>query len=333
MNRKTTIIDAEKIFDNPRAGFIADDSSDSEILWKWPGEIGTGFMSRINLGPGLALGFGEFQLFEDIELHFEPSLVPVALHFSGSLHGNYGYNLIDKKIELPLAGSGLGGSIVYRKEWQGAFKFSQHAPVRGLIVYIDPLMLNPFMDGQFDCFPTDLCDITCGNHEKYFYQAFTTTPAVQTVINQVLDCPYTGALKRFYLEARTLEVVTYAMGQLAAEKDHHVNATALHPRDMERVRSIKEILIGNLEKPPSLLELARISGTNKNKLNTDFRQVFGTSVFEFLRANRLEHAKDLLESKKMNVTEAAFEVGYAHQQSFTRAFRSHFGTNPIDHIR
>jgi AraC family transcriptional activator of pyochelin receptor len=102
---------------------------------------------------------------------------------------------------------------------------------------------------------------------------------------------------------------------------------------MERARRIKEILIGNLEKPPSLLELARISGTNKNKLNTDFRRVYGISVFEFLRASRLEHARALLESKKMNVTEAAFEVGYAHQQSFTRAFRSHFGTNPTDHVR
>ncbi|WP_320043044.1 helix-turn-helix domain-containing protein [uncultured Desulfobacter sp.] len=43
--------------------------------------------------------------------------------------------------------------------------------------------------------------------------------------------------------------------------------------------------------------------------------------------------RDLLENKKMNVTEAAFEVGYAHQQSFTKAFKNHFGTNPVDHIR
>ena len=123
------------------------------------------------------------------------------------------------------------------------------------------------------------------------------------------------------------------MGQLVADKDKYDNAITLHSKDMERIMYIKEILLSNLEKPPSLLELARISGTNKNKLNTDFRQVFGTSVFEFLRASRLEYARELLENKKMNVTEASFEVGYAHQQSFTRAFRNHFGTNPMDHIR
>ena len=191
MNRKT-IIDAREIFDNPRADFLTDDNRGFEISWKWPEEIGTGFMSRINLGPGLALGFGDFQLFEDIELSVEPSLVPIALHFSGYLHGFRGYDFIDNKIELPLIKSGFGGSIVYRREWQGTFKFSRHAPIRGLIVYIDPLMLNSFMDGQFDCFPADLCDITSGNHEKYFYQAFSITPAVQTIINQVFDCPYSG---------------------------------------------------------------------------------------------------------------------------------------------
>ena len=101
----------------------------------------------------------------------------------------------------------------------------------------------------------------------------------------------------------------------------------LNPNDIKRVRTIREILLNNLGNPPSLVELARQSGTNKNKLNTDFRRIFGASVFEFLRTSRLERAKALLESKKMNVTEAAFEVGYAHQQSFTRAFRNHFGTN------
>ena len=333
MNRKTTIIDAEEIFDDPGSGYIRDGSSCSEISWKWPGEIGTGFMSRINLGPGLALGFGEFQVFEDIEIHVEPSLMPVVFHFFGPFHGNHIYSFRDKKKEFLLAGSGYGGSIAYRRQWKGTFKFSKHLRFRGLTVFVDPMLLNPFLDGQCDCFPADLCDIAFGDNGKIFNRSFTITPAVHTAINQALECPYTGALRRFYLEAKTLELITYAMGRMAAEKGRYGSAAALHPKDMERVQRIKEILIGNLEKPPSLSELARISGTNKNKLNTDFRIVFGTSVFEFLRASRLEHAKDLLERKKMNVTEAAFEVGYAHQQSFTRAFRSHFGTNPVDHIR
>ena len=91
-------------------------------------------------------------------------------------------------------------------------------------------------------------------------------------------------------------------------------------------------MIRNLENPPSLLELARQVGINKNKLNQNFRQVFGTSVFDYLRIRRLERSKELLKSKAKNVTEVAFEVGYAQQSNFTRAFKKHFGTNPTDYL-
>lgn len=334
MIQKITIIDPGKAYYNHARDVDLMNNNDSyELSWEWPGDFGTGQMSRIKLNPGLSLGLGDFQVFEDFELHFESILRPVVFHFSFSRHANCGYSLVDKQDELYFAGPGLGGSIDYRKKWQGYFKLSQGVPVRGLAVFIDPLLLNPLICGQYERFPAILCDIVCGDREQYFSQTFIMPPAVQIAIDQVFDCPYNGPLKRFFLEAKSMELITYAMAQLAVDKYGHDSTGVLSFRDMERVRDIKEILLNNLNNPPSLMELARKSGTNKNKLNADFHKAFGASVFEFFRTSRLEHARTLLENKKMSVTEAAFEVGYAHQQSFTRAFRNHFGSNPVDHIR
>lgn len=90
MRQETTVINAENIFGYSQAFFISDYNIGSEISWKWPTEIGPGLIFRIKLSPGLAQGFGEFKLFDDIELHIEPSLLPVVFHFVESLHGNYG---------------------------------------------------------------------------------------------------------------------------------------------------------------------------------------------------------------------------------------------------
>jgi AraC-like DNA-binding protein len=84
-----------------------------------------------------------------------------------------------------------------------------------------------------------------------------------------------------------------------------------------------------VENPPFLLELARQVGLNEKKLNLGFKQVFGTTVFDYLRTYRLEKAKQLLNEGKMNVTEVAFGVGYLHHSTFSRSFTRHFGISPM----
>ena len=152
-------------------------------------------------------------------------------------------------------------------------------------------------------------------------------------IHQILDCPYRGSLRRLYLESKTLELITHNLAQLVVDKNGHDKTFILQSDDIERVREARNVLIYDLEKPPTLLELARRVGINKNKLNQGFRHIFGTSVFDYLRIRRLEQARQLLENREKNVTEAAFEVGYAQQRNFSRAFKKHFGTNPKDHLR
>ena len=223
--------------------------------------------------------------------------------------------------------------ISYLPEWQGIAEYPVRTPVRTVGIYVDPLLLNTFMEGQHDRIPTGMHDIVNGSNEKHYYHSLTTTPLVNMAIHQILNCPYQGSLRRLYLESKTLELIAHNLAQLIVDKNGHNRPFTLYSSDIERVREVRNVLINNLENPPSLLELARQVGINKNKLNQGFRQVFGTSVFDYLRICRLELGKELLESKEKNVTEAAFEVGYAEQRSFTRAFKKHFGTKPMDHLR
>jgi len=53
-------------------------------------------------------------------------------------------------------------------------------------------------------------------------------------------------------------------------------------------------------------------------------------MFAYLRSRRLDQAYELIRSGEMNVTEAAFEVGYANPSAFSAAFRKAFGVNPME---
>ncbi len=299
-----------------------------EFSWTWPKELGAGTMERVTVRPGLSLGFGAFQVFENLQLRLDSVSMPVVFHFFPLSCRAYTLNGLDDQTKL-LAGPGFG-SIGYQPEWSGSFQFQRDRLFQSVAVYIDPLLLSSFMGEQYNLFPEKLVNIVTGNRDACFFQTFPLPPDIHFLMNQVLHCPYEGVFKRFYLEAKTLEFIACAMSRLAVEKQMDFSEASLSSDDIQRVYAVRHFLLNHLDNPPSLIELARRAGANKNKLNHDFRKVFGTSIFEFIRISRLEHAKSLLEAKEMNVTQAAFEVGYSHQPSFTRAFRQYFGINPED---
>jgi AraC-like DNA-binding protein len=88
-----------------------------------------------------------------------------------------------------------------------------------------------------------------------------------------------------------------------------------------------------MENPPSLPELARTAGLNETKLKRGFRQLYGTSVFGYLRNQRLDKACMLLASGEMNVTEVPYAVGFSSPSHFTRMFTRHCGVKPKDYLR
>jgi len=333
MNQGTTTINAEDLFgDFLKVPKLQNSKESFERYWELPEEIGSGFMCMIKLRPGLMLGIGNYQFWQNLTVSFElkSSQFMIGLSVPGNVWSTFGYGQGKKNVFMLNSGQSY---ISYLPEWQGIAEYPARTPLRTVGIYIDPLLLNTFMDGQHDRIPTAMHDIVNGDNEKYYHQPLTTIPVVNMTLHEILNCPYQGSLKRLYLESKALELITHNLAQLVVEKKGHNRLSELQSGDIERVREARDVLINNLENPPSLLELARQVGINKNKLNQGFHQLFGTSVFDYLRIHRLERARELLESKEKNVTEAAFEVGYAEQRSFTRAFKKHFGTKPIDHLR
>jgi AraC-like DNA-binding protein len=54
----------------------------------------------------------------------------------------------------------------------------------------------------------------------------------------------------------------------------------------------------------------------------------GRSIFQYLRALRMERAAELLREGRMNVTEVALAVGFSSPSHFSTAFHETFGCCP-----
>ncbi|ABW28376.1 helix-turn-helix transcriptional regulator [Acaryochloris marina] len=163
---------------------------------------------------------------------------------------------------------------------------------------------------------------------KRFHQPLgKMTPAMAQIIQQVLGCPYQGMVKKMYLESKALELLTL---QLTAwsENQHQTKISQLLPDDLERIQQASHVLNQNLNAPPSLMGLARQVGLNDYKLKLGFRQMFGTTVFGYSQAKRLQYARQLLAAQDLSIPGVAQSVGYASPTSFTAAFKRRFGLSP-----
>lgn len=90
----------------------------------------------------------------------------------------------------------------------------------------------------------------------------------------------------------------------------------------------RDRLLENLAEPPDLSTLARQCGTNRTSLQRLFRSHLGTSVFGYVREQRLLRARRLLEQGGHTLDAAAEAVGYRNGRDLARAFKQRFGVTP-----
>lgn len=146
------------------------------------------------------------------------------------------------------------------------------------------------------------------------------------IIQQILSCQYQGMLKQLYVETKVMELFLLAMDKVTSNPLW--NQIVLKPYDIEKIREAKDILLAQMDTPVTVIALAHQVGINDFKLKKGFKQIFGTTIFDYLLQARMEKAVELLTSTTIPVTEIAFIVGYQTIGAFTNTFKKHFGYPP-----
>lgn len=150
---------------------------------------------------------------------------------------------------------------------------------------------------------------------------------LQSAIQAVLNCQYTGGIKKMFFLSKCFEILVL-QAQLfdkAAAKKYIYCKT---PYDRDRIQFARDYLVDHLDGPPTLPALAKVAGLNEFKLKKGFKEVFGTTVFNYLTAQRMEVAKNALLQKDKSITELAYELGYSSPQHFSKAFKKIYGAPP-----
>jgi AraC-like DNA-binding protein len=150
------------------------------------------------------------------------------------------------------------------------------------------------------------------------------TPAVRPIVQQIMRINKGADTSNHLLLMSKAYELLFHLSTASNEDRENIH-------DQEKRQAVKraqDILNRNLTSPPTLADLARQSGLCVTNLTREFRKQFGTTVFGYLRRQRLARAKELITLHDMSASEAAWEVGYSSLSSFHRAFFARYGATP-----
>jgi len=180
-----------------------------------------------------------------------------------------------------------------------------------------------FKEYVFDALDNHTCNILLSDK--------ITNSHMQLLLNEVISTSTDNNLNKIFIQSRVLEIIFSELNTLNSTNANFNNTKVRFDQyDLHAIEKAKEILINNIQNPPSILELSRQVKLNDFKLKIGFKKLFNTTPYGLLIEYRLDLAKKLLTDSDMNINEIAEHIGYKYHQSFSSAFMKRFGIKPKD---
>ena len=174
-------------------------------------------------------------------------------------------------------------------------------------------------------------EVLAFRHPQSFTKLFPLCNRKRSVLEALLTHNYKGAMENVFVNAKVHELLLYSIECLVDEKEETFSCRFLADESgRDRIYQAREILLQRIGEPITIKELSRKVATNECYLKKGFKEVFGTTIFDFYQQQRMEHAKYLLYEKGLSVTDVSALLGYSSISHFSAAFKKHTGLKPCE---
>lgn len=286
---------------------------------------------EISIRPGLWMSSINFTPQEKLQIRYKRQY-PVI---------NFGFILsadIKKNIKANPAGTkelnmkdGISG-IQYARDQEGVIRINPGKKQQILHIHASIPFLEALLESDRSVLPEALKFILKHKTHHHLLKCNIMSPEIHSVVYQILNPSRSLSLSHLYLEGKILELLSLHLAALSM--DHKKpDGVLLNPDEKQRIFTVEKCLFRDLNSPPTLNHLSAMAGLSANKLQAGFREIYGHSVFEYLREHKMQTARVLLQKSRANVSETAWNVGYVNVSHFSAAFKKRFGILPKQYLR
>ncbi|WP_299226245.1 AraC family transcriptional regulator [uncultured Psychroserpens sp.] len=168
------------------------------------------------------------------------------------------------------------------------------------------------------------------NGVNFIYNKNYFSLEIAQYIEEFRHCELESFMKPMFLEGKTYEILTYQLQHF--NDDNGEKKVLLRKSTIDKIENAIDIIKDELDVRISVHTLAKRVGLNQNTLQNGFKNLFQTSVNEYIKNYRIERAKTLIENSDLNITEITYKIGINSRSYFSKLFKERFGISPSEYI-
>jgi AraC family transcriptional regulator len=175
-------------------------------------------------------------------------------------------------------------------------------------------------------------DLLNFRHPSSFSKTLSLCGRTRLVLEALLNHSYTDSMANIFINAQSQMLLLYSLECMIGEKEVEGFQCKFlaNEADREKIIRAREILLSQIGEPLTIKALSRKVAINECYLKKGFKEMFGTTIFDFYQGQRMEHARYLLYEKGLSVTEVSVMLGYSSISHFSTAFKKHTGLKPCE---
>lgn len=320
----TSLVKAHEFFDQMQAGNESFRLLNSNI--EADRTLLKGTFRKTAIRSGLTLHYSDVTNLCDLHTETEaPPHLGIKLFFQGGVTASIGNQDIPMPQRLDRNRWTPSATLFHQKERE---LFRRRAAVgdrvRKLTIKIFPEWLE-----SGDVFgDTSAGGLRRLTSQRLAAQSWTPSAPLLALAEQAIRPPALEPyLSRLYIESRVIGIIAEAFGLLTDHHPGNEGRTSLSAAERKRLARAEEF-VNSTSEVLSLEEIASGAGISVNSLQRLFHAAHGTTVFHYIRTQRLEQARLALESGDVSIAQAAYVAGYTSAANFSTAFKRKFGFTP-----
>ncbi len=166
------------------------------------------------------------------------------------------------------------------------------------------------------------------------YQEILICNKTKLILHEIITCKLAGVYQNMFLESKAIELFLCLQNANSSIATSCETCKFLQNSiEKNKIHRAKSIILNSLLKPPTISELSIEIGMNQCYLKKGFKEVYGTTIYEFVQEQRMLKATELLRTQKYPISKVAEEIGFASQSSFSSAFKKHTGIFPSELVQ
>lgn len=281
----------------------------------------------INFDAGLGILLYHCTFKEDVEIHFTVNQIhPLKFLFcelgelTHQFENDHDFHKMDRLENIIVASCDKNGHII-------RFKGGIETKINSLEIIRD--RFSEVMDCEIKSLGKNLEALFKDKKaERVFYHHGHYSLVMADLFAALTDQFQNIFMEHVFLEGTAYRMLFLQLQQYIDDLREPENKSVLRKAEIKRVQAAAEIINNEILDYTTVPALAAQVGLNTNKLQNGFREMFDTTVNDYVQERRLDVARELIKNSDLNISEIVYRIGFSSKSYFSKVFRERYGLSP-----